>query len=413
MSLRKQTLQYTAAAVAIAALVILSSTFYLNPQMGQQSSGSAKLIIQLTDPPEVPKGTSSLNLTYSSITLLAAEPATTTGVQVTTKSVAVGGSGTVDLLKLQNISKTIASASLPAGSYVYSLSFTVTGIMIDVSGTKSPVTLATGGSTLTVTLSRPAAIEGTYIALLQLNPVVVSTPSGYQLIPSAVALIRGESQGDKGHEDVGSEQQLSQQDNNDLDHAHGNLAATLKALSASGDTTTVTVEVTNNGNDAVDLKAVGIHGSFTVSGQTCTQDNGESQSTSESTTTTATTTSTSTGTNTNTVESRQCENSDGVTFVPSGSSVTGTVCVSMAMNLVTGGHSDHGEHEDHGLTLTKGQCVDLTFTGKITFGSSTLVPNTASGQMYEVHVAASEGANLELSCQLPITSTSCSAVQHD
>jgi Domain of unknown function (DUF4382) len=406
MSLRKQTLQYTAAAITIAALVILSSVFYLNPSTGQQGSGSAKLIIQLTDPPEVPKGTSSLNLTYSSISLLAGEPTTTTGVQVTTKSVSVGGSGTVDLLKLQNISKTIASASLPAGSYVYSLSFTVTGIMIDVSGTKSPVTLATGGSTLTVTLSRPAAIEGTYIALLQLNPVVVSTPSGYQLIPSAVALIRGESHGDKGHEDVGSEQQLSQQDNDDLNHAHGNLAATLKALSASGDTTTVTVEVTNSGSDPVDLKAIGIHGSFAVSGQACTPENGESKSVSESTTTTVTTTSTSTGT------SQHCENSNEVAFVPSGSSVSGTGCVSMAMNLVTGAHSDQGEHDGRGLTLTKGQCVDLTFTGKMTFGASTLVPNTASGQAYELQVAASGGANVELSCQLPITSTSCSTVQH-
>ena len=405
MSLRKQTLRYAAAAIAIAALVILSSTFYLNQRIGQQSSGSAKLIIQLTDPPEVPKGTSSLNLTYSSIALLVGEPAA--GGQVTTQSVGVTGSGTVDLLKLQNVSKTVASASLPSGSYVYSLGFTVTSITIDVSGTKSPVTLATGGSTLTVTLLRPAAIEGTYIALLQLNPVVVSTPSGYQLIPSAVALIRGESQDDKGHEDVGSEQQVSQQDNNDLDHAHGNLAATLKALSASGDTTTVTVEVTNNGNDPVDLKAIGVHGSFTVSGQTCTPDNGESKSTSESTTTAVTTTTTSTGT------SQECENPDGVVFIPSGTSVSGTGCVSMTMNLVTGDHSNDGEHDDHGLTLTKGQCVDLTFTGKITFGSSTLVPNTASGQMYEVQVAATEGANLELSCQLPITPTSCSAVQHD
>lgn len=398
-SLRKQTLQYTVAAVAIAAIVMIASSFYLSPMTGQQGANSATLVIQLTDPPVVPAGTSSLNLTYSSIGMLVGEPAG--GGQVTTKSVTVAGSATVDLLKLQNISKTIASASLPAGSTVYSLSFTVTGVMIDVSGTKSPVTLATGGSTLTVTLSRPSVIEGTNIALLRLNPVVVSTPSGYQLIPSAVGAVRGESQGDKGHEGVGSEQQLTSQDKDELNQASGSAAASLKALSVSSDVTTLTVEVKNSGNGPIDINAIGIHGSFTVVGQTCpSSDMWMSKYMGDSSSTTTTT-----STSTTTCES---QHTDELVFVPSGSSVSGTGCVSMTMNLVNGDHSDHGN--DHSLTLASGQCVDLTFSGKITFGEASfvLVPNTASGQVYGVHVVASEGANMELSCTLPVSSTSCS-----
>ena len=399
-SLRKQTLQYTVAAVAVAAIVIVSSSFYLAPMTGQQGANSAKLVIQLTDPPEVPAGTSSLDLTYSSIALLVGEPAG--GGQVTIKSVNVAGSATVDLLKLQNISKTVASASLPAGSTFYSLSFMVTSIMIDVSGTTSPVTLATGGSTLSVTLSRPTTIEGTDIALLRLNPVVVSTPSGYQLIPSAVGAVRGESEGDKGHEDVGSQQQLTSQDRDELNQASGSATASLKALSVSSDVTTLTIEVKNSGSGPIDINAIGIHGSFTVVGQSCPSSDmwmsnymGDSPST---------TTTTSTSTSTTTCES---EHTDEVVFVPSGSSVSGTGCVSMTMNLV------NGDPSDHGLTLTSGQCVDLTFSGKIAFGggSFVLVPNTASGQVYEVHVVASEGANLKLSCTLPVSSTSCSVDQ--
>ena len=394
MSLQKPTLRYTAAAAVIAAIIMVSSSLYLGSTTGQLGSNPATLVVQLTDPPQVPTGTSSLSLTYSSVSLLVGEPAG--GGQVTTKVVNVPGTDTIDLLKLQSFSKTIVSASLPAGSTLYSVSFAVTGISMVVGGTTYPVTLATGGSSLTITLSHPAAIHGTDIALLQLNPVIVSTPTGYEMIPSSVAVIRGERSSDKGHEYVGSQQQLTSDDDNELNNAHGNVAASLKALSVSGDSTMVTVEVTNNGNTPVDLKAVGLHGSFTVSGQTCPPESTDP--------TTTTTTSTSTGT------PNECEGTDEVGFFPSGTSVSGTGCQPMTLTLETGDHSILGDHGDQGLMLSMGQCVDLTFSGKISFGSMVLVPNIASGQTFELHVAATEGANLILSCQLPLTSTSCSVV---
>jgi hypothetical protein len=408
MSVRKQALKYTAAALAVAAIIIVSSTLYLN-QLGSintQGGTPATLSIRLTDPPEVPAGTSSLNLTYSSIGILVAEPAS--GGKVTTTTVNVPGSATLDLVKLQNISKTIASASLPAGSTIYSFTFTVSSISIDVGGTKSTVTLATGGSTLTVTLAHPSTLAGDSVALLQLNPVVVLTPSGYQMIPSAVGLVRGESQGEHNGDQVGSEQQLTSGDKGDLEHQHGNITATLTALSVSGSATTITVQVKNVGTGSVNITAIGIHGNFTAQGQTCNAGgNGDQSENHESATTTTTTTSTS---------EIQCamEHADEVVFIPASSSVSGTSCVPVSMNLVNGDGTENG---DHALTLAAGQCVSLTFTGTISFGEShfTLVPSTASGQVYDVHVIASEGANSALSCTLPITSTSCSAIhdQHD
>jgi hypothetical protein len=262
-----------------------------------------------------------------------------------------------------------------------------------------------------VAFSHPSALEGTYVGLLRLSPVVVSTPSGYQLIPSAVGVVRGESEGDKGHEDVGSEQQLTTADKGELDQASANVAATLKALSSSGGVTTIAVEVTNNGNDPVDLKAIGIHGSFTVQGQTCVS--GEGKSNSQESSTTSTSTSTTTTSSSNAAAECEMEHGGEVVFVPSGGSVSGTGCTSMTMNLVNG--EDHSESGDQSLTLTKGQCVDLIFSGKLSFGGGSwvFVPNTASGQVYEVHVVATEGANLELSCTLPIASTSCSVINHE
>lgn len=409
-------MKYTAAAIAVAAIIIVGSTLYLNQSLGSPGQGggtSARLIIRLTDPPTVPRGTSSLNLTYSSIALLVGEPAS--GGQQTTKTVTVtpsGGSATLDLLKLQNISQTIASASLPAGSTIYSFTFTVTSISIDVNGTKSPVTLAAGGSALTVTLAHPSALEGADIALLQLNPVIVLTPSGYQMIPSAVGIVRAESQGEQGqNEQVGSQQQLSSEDKDELEHAQGNVTATLSALSVTGNSTTITVEIKNAGNSSVVLNAIGIHGNFTAVGLPCVAGGHESKNQEHTTTTTTSTTSISTSAKSHEVEC-EIEHAGEVVFVPVNSSVSGTSCVALKMQLVNGGSTENG---NHGLTLAKGQCVDLTFSGKISFGDAkfVLVPSTASGQVYGVHVIASEGANLELSCKLPITSTSCSVVHQE
>lgn len=410
MSVRRQTMKYTAAAVAIAAIIIVSSTFYLNPSVlsGQQGGSSASLVIQLTDPPTVPTGTKSLNLSYSSIDILVGEPAS--GGQQTTKTVTVSSPGTLDLLKLQNISQTIALASLPNGTVVYSFAFAVTGISIDVNGTKSPVTFATGGSTLTVTLAEPSAIQGTYLALLRLSPVIVNTPSGYQMIPSAVGIVRSEGQGEHSQEHVGSQQALTSQDEDQLDHAQGNLSASLTAISVSGNITTITVQVQNMGNSSVVLNAIGIHGNFTAVGLSCGSSGSDSEQRTQTQTQMETETHVSTTTTTsNTFHDIGCEmeHPDQVVFVPVNSTVTGSSCVPLKMALVNGDQS--GGEGDHGLTLAKGQCVTLTFSGTISFGEAqlVLVPSTSSGQVYGVHVIASGSANFELSCQLPLTSTSC------
>jgi hypothetical protein len=88
---------------------------------------------------------------------------------------------------------------------------------------------------------------------------------------------------------------------------------------------------------------------------------------------------------------------------------TSAACTSAQMKLVNG--DSEGEGNDRGFALNAGQCINLTFTGTITFGESAnvLVPSTAAGQSYDVHIIASSGANLELSCVLPLGATSCKA----
>lgn len=64
------------------------------------------------------------------------------------------------------------------------------------------------------------------------------------------------------------------------------------------------------------------------------------------------------------------------------------------------------------LVLSPGQCIILTFKGTLTFNQAqlVLVPSTATGQVYILNVVASNNTQTNLSCTLPLTSTSCTPV---
>ena len=424
MSVKKTTLQYTVVAIIVSLGIIAASFLYIgvplstgtstNSSSGSQGGQLAPLAIRLTDPPQVPSLTTSLNLTYSSLDLLVGEPTGTQG-QLDTKSVTVtptGGSATIDLLQLQNVSQTIAVASLPNGSVLYSVTFTVTGISIDVNNTVSTVSLATGGTSFEVTIAHPSEFSSGDFALLQLNPVVVNTPSGYQLIPSSVGVMgHGE-----GSDEVGQQHQLTNSDNSALGSAKGNVSASIVVLSLSGNVTTLTVVVNNSASIPLNLTGIGLHGNFTVIGSACASFGGQSpyQTPGE-----GDSHSNQTGNSDQSFSSDHCAipmHLDEVVFVPVSSSTTTTTtsstttasssCAAGQMALVNGLGENSGFHQ---MTISPGECVQLTFVGKLNFGNAnfTLVPSTASGQVYVLHVIASNGANQLVNCTLPLGAASC------
>jgi hypothetical protein len=423
MSVGLKAARYGIAAVVVAGIIITSSFFYLGaptqlqggtstsskPPVSSTSStsftsptssksgvlGTSQLVIQLTDPPQVPELTSSLNMTYTSLSVLVGEPSGHQG-QLNTTTLTItpsGGNATLELLRLQNVSQTLGTMTLPNDSVIYSVTFTISSIKIDVNGTLSAVTLAGGATTLTVTMANPHELWGTNVALLQLNPVVVQTPAGYELIPSSVGVIRY-SEGE-GEGQTGSFHQLDENDTEALENVYGNVTATLNVLSVSGNSTTITVEVKNTGNGSVVLNAIGIHGNFTAVGQ-C--ENGDSHDNGSD--------------GSNSCHGHEHDHPTEVVFVPVDQTVSGAACANLTMQLVNG---DFYGHEEGGLTLAQGQCADLAFSGVISFGDSnqTLVPSTTAGQVYDVHVIASNGANMGLTCTLPAGPSSCTVQQQE
>jgi hypothetical protein len=232
MSAGTRAVKYSVVAVLLAVIIIVSSAYYVslpttstpssNSTTNSLASGQSVVVVQLTDPPQVPVGTSSLNLTYSAVNLLVSEPAF--NGQVTISSVSItpsGGSATVDLVNLQNVSQTIASANLPTGSAIYTIGFTVESVAINVNGTVYEVSLATGGTALVATLVHPVSVNESAAVLLELNPVVVNTPTGYQLIPSMVGVLKPQSEYRSDDQSVGAKDQISQKDQQELEQASG------------------------------------------------------------------------------------------------------------------------------------------------------------------------------------------------
>ena len=406
MSLRKRTAEYAVAALVLSLGVVAASMVVGIPMPSLQSTSSSSTLsggqsgtlpIQLTDPPEVPRGTTALNLTYSSLGLLVGEPSGTSG-ELTTNTVTVaaaGGSSELDLLRLQNVSVTIANASLPAGSVLYSVTFAVTSMRIDVNGTVSTMSLAAGGSSFTVTIAHPRAFGSGDFALLELNPVAVSTPTGYQLIPSSVGVMEhGE-----GAPTSGSEHAVSDQFKSDLLHARGNLTATLTGMSVSGNVTTITVLVNNTGSLPVELGAVSISGNFTVVGSLC---RGSGMGGAEP------------------PDEYHCGThlSSGqevfIPVAPSAVTPSGTACAPAKL-VQAGDMGSMGDAYHNSTTLGAGQCIRLTYVGVLGFGFGEfhfgLVPSTLAGQVYYVQIVATFGAQIQMQCTLPLGAGSCTPAQ--
>jgi hypothetical protein len=114
----KWKMKYSSAAI-IAALAIISIALIANPSMLPKTVSAASFTVMLTDPPNVPDGTSMLNLNYSDISLHVTYP------NGTIEWLSVGTTGNVNLFSLINMTETIASTTIPIGSTIDKIQFTI------------------------------------------------------------------------------------------------------------------------------------------------------------------------------------------------------------------------------------------------------------------------------------------------
>jgi hypothetical protein len=270
MATSKLSLKYGLAAV-IVALGIIGTSLYVNNTLnlsGQTTSaGQTSFFVMLTDPPTVPRGTTELNVSYSSVQL---HVVSSSG---SSNWVAAQDSGRVDLLSLVNMTQTIASVDLPTGSSVDKLQLKLSSAEAKIDGVVHPATLLSDNLLISM---RETRLNGTKTgALIDLRPTLVQIDatnstggltSYYVLSPSATAIVKSDISESQGK--VGSRWRIGNDENNRLGNEFrrfsNNVTVTQSSLLVSGNVTTLSVTLKNVGNSNATLFSLTLGGEFNM-----------------------------------------------------------------------------------------------------------------------------------------------------
>jgi hypothetical protein len=263
----KWTLKYGLAAVLVA-IVVIAVALFANPMSSvtpSQTSAAASFLVMLTDPPTVPAGTTVLNLTYSDVSLHAVYP------NGTADWLLLNASGTVNLFSLVNMSQTIASTTIPSGSAVDKIQFTIAGVEAEVNWTVYPVTALS--STLVMSIANCQVNQTLSGALVDFNPTLLqiqATDSNgtlvdyYVLVPSATATVVTSLSREQAK--VGTIVELGQNNKEKLvrvvEEFPDNVTIVSASLSVNGNVTSLSVTLMNEGDVTFKIFGLTLHGEF-------------------------------------------------------------------------------------------------------------------------------------------------------
>ena len=183
--------------------------------------------------------------------------------------------GTVDLATLNNVTKTIASIAVPNGWQVTAVTLYTSGIRIFVNGTLQSVTPLSNTFTTPVVSSTPInqSLTG---SILDLSPTVsqiqVVNATNGQLTNSLVFMPGGvalpASSLNSTQSTVGTVSNMTTTTSAQLRHLarlyQKDLSLTSYQLSASGNMTTFSVTVENNGTVALPIYGINVRGDFNM-----------------------------------------------------------------------------------------------------------------------------------------------------
>lgn len=262
LATNRLTLRYGLAAIVIAVAVI-GSSLILGPKTVKAQTN---FVVMLTDPPNVPEGTTKLEVTYSNIQLHVKYS------DGTSQWVASQESGEVDLLSLVSVSQTIASVNLPTGSTVDKLQFTISSAKATIKDVEYDVDILS--KQLIVNL-KETKLDGTNTgALIDLRPTLYeirsvdsdgAPVSYYVLVPSANAVLK--SNVSEEHSKVGAKKHLTDDENEELEdeYVKASRDVTIKGATLSVDAngvTSISVTLLNKGTKSVMIHGLTIHGDF-------------------------------------------------------------------------------------------------------------------------------------------------------
>ena len=264
---RRWTFKYSLAAV-IAAIAIITVSLFANSTNTTPvvpTAEGATFAVLLTDPPTVPAGTTQLNLTYTDVLLHVIYP------NGTDEWLPVGASGTVNLFSLVNMTKTIASTTIPINSTVDKVQFTIANVTAVINAQTNNVTSLS--DTFVVKVANGAVNKTLSGVLIDFNPTLVQIQASdendtivyyYVLVPSATAIIVNDITSE--HVKVGTIIQIG--DNNRVqlvrvkEDFSKNLTIVSATLTVNGNATGLSVTLKNEGDVTFRVFGLTLHGEF-------------------------------------------------------------------------------------------------------------------------------------------------------
>ncbi len=246
------------APVVVLIAILIVAIFLLLPSSSATKSNLVAL--QLTDPAQVPAGTSALIINYSSLEAHLSNAGNESGW------VSASGSGSINLLAVLNLSQTMGTITVPANASIGMVRFNVTSATITVNGTTHNVTVPSGA--VTAHINGRTALNGNASVLVDLSPVVASiitnTSTVFVLVPSVRAVVVGNGSS-KAALHVGARASLTKNEAADLEETRPNISITSASLSvASGNVTHFSITLKDNSNTSVAVKQVGFKGNLSV-----------------------------------------------------------------------------------------------------------------------------------------------------
>ncbi|MGC8671865.1 MAG: hypothetical protein ACP5TJ_03170 [Candidatus Micrarchaeia archaeon] len=250
----KNRLAYTIIGIIILGILAYYAASYTSPSLHTSTSSlqaGYPVLVELTDPPQVPNGTQSLNILYSGVRVYFTS---NSGISF----IESPSSGTINLLSILNVSKTIANVSLPANSVINTLQFNISKASIQINGNVFPVALP--NSTIAVHLA--GAVRSSSSILADLSPTVITIITNtsaplFVMVPSVKAVIvPGVNESAK----VTGYAPLNATLKHVLSSSIPNISITSASLSTVGNTTAISITVKNNANESVRLRNVLVFG---------------------------------------------------------------------------------------------------------------------------------------------------------
>ncbi len=214
--------------------------------------------VMITDPAQVPNGTSALVFTYSNVQLNTTGPSGPQWVNAT-------GTGSVNLINVINKTQVLAYVNISANTTISQVRMLVTSVQITLNGNTTGVPVSKPQLTLTLS-GNTKAVAGSGV-LIDYTPTVSPAFNGntttYVRVPSGKAFITGNING-SASTNVGLVFPITAAAKASLAAVTTNLTITNASVWASGNVTWVSVTVKNNGNQSVTLSNLVLYGQQNV-----------------------------------------------------------------------------------------------------------------------------------------------------